>query len=89
MSDMASEQVLALRRELIAQLVVQLGKTGMNNLEIAQELDITPARVSKLMREDAEAFRLDMLVLLAKRVGLKVTIRIHGKDRKDGGRVIK
>lgn len=82
MARKSIDPVIKLREQVCAALVDHLSSTGKNNLEIAEALAITPARVSNLMRGKVDVFRLDMLVSLAQRAGLQIAIAITA-DKKE------
>jgi predicted XRE-type DNA-binding protein len=74
--DPAEADLLRLRSGLMVELGEYLKGTGRPQADIARQLGISQARVSKLIRGRFEEFRLDMLVTLAVRAGLHVEMKV-------------
>jgi len=69
-------QNLKLRSALMIEIAEKLENLGLTQAKIADLLRITQPRVSALLQGKIEDFRLDGLVDMASRLGLKVAIRI-------------
>jgi predicted XRE-type DNA-binding protein len=67
---------LKLRSELLIRISEELRAKGLTQAEAAKVLHITQPRVSALMQGKIEEFRLDSLVDMTHRLGLRVSIRI-------------
>ena len=63
--------VLALRADLMATLRTRIAERGWTQHEAAIKLSIGQSRVSDLVRGKWEKFSLDMLIMLAARIGKK------------------
>ena len=68
--DEAEARVMALRVELMVQLREQLKTKGLTQAQAAKQLGITQPRVSALLKGAWKDFSVDMLLLLAARMGL-------------------
>lgn len=68
--------ILAMRAELMARLRELIGERGWSQTQAAASLGITQSRVSDLVRGKWEKFSLDMLVTLATRAGLQVSLAV-------------
>ena len=70
----------AAEMEMRAQLLIGLGqwleKSGMTQVEAANVLGVTQARVSDLKRGKINRFSMDLLVRLAARAGLKPKMKL-------------
>jgi predicted XRE-type DNA-binding protein len=69
-------QNLKLRSALMIEIAEKLESMDLTQAKIADVLRITQPRVSALLQGKIEDFRLDGLVDMANRLGLKVSIRI-------------
>jgi predicted XRE-type DNA-binding protein len=69
-------QNLKLRSALMIEIAEKLESLCLTQAKIADILVITQPRVSALLQGKIEDFRLDSLVDMANRLGLKVSIRI-------------
>jgi len=67
---------LRLRSELMFELRNYLREQNLSNAETAKLLKLTPSRTSALMRGKFEDFRIDMLVALAIRAGMRVEMKV-------------
>lgn len=67
---------LKLRSELLIRISEELRAKGLTQAGAAKVLHITQPRVSALMQGKIEEFRLDSLVDMTHRLGLRVSIRI-------------
>ena len=67
---------LKLRSELLMRIAEELRAKELNQAEAAKVLRVTQPRVSALMQGKIEEFRLDSLVDMSHRLGLRVSIRI-------------
>ena len=74
--DREEAESLQLRSALMAELKKHLREQNLTNADTARLLRITPARVSALINGKFEEFRIDMLVTLAIRAGLRVEMRV-------------
>jgi predicted XRE-type DNA-binding protein len=66
---------LKARASLMASLTNYIKGSGWTQVEAARQLGITQPRVSDLARMKIEHFRLDLLVEIAARAGLHVTVK--------------
>jgi len=69
-------QNLKLRSALLIEITGKLGGQGLTQAKIADMLCISQPRVSALLQGKIENFRLDTLVDMASRLGLRVSIRV-------------
>ena len=67
---------LRLRSGLLIHINEELDSLGLSQSKIAEMLEITQPRVSALRTGKIENFRLDSLVDIAHRLGLRVSLRI-------------
>lgn len=75
-SDPIRVKNLKLRSELLMRIAEELRAKGLTQAEAAKVLRVTQPRVSALMQGKIEEFRLDTLVDISHRLGLRVSIRI-------------
>ena len=68
--------VLAMRAELMARLRTVIDERGWTQQEAAKRLGIGQSRVSDLVRGKWEKFSLEMLITLATRAGMRVSVKI-------------
>ena len=66
--------LLAMRAELMAQVLKAITEQGWTQIEAEEHLGIGQSRVSYLVRGKRDKFSLDMLVILATRAGRKVKL---------------
>jgi len=69
-------QNLKLRSALLMEITEKLGGQSLTQARIADILCISQPRVSALLQGKIENFRLDTLVDMANRIGLRVSIRV-------------
>jgi predicted XRE-type DNA-binding protein len=74
--DPARVQNLKLRSELLMRVAEELRARGLTQTRAAELLCITQPRVSALLQGKIEQFRLDSLVDIAHRLGLKVAVQV-------------
>jgi predicted XRE-type DNA-binding protein len=67
--------VLKMRADLMAKVRDSIAKNGWTQSEATAVLQISQSRVSDLIRGKRDKFSLDMLVMLATRVGNKVALK--------------
>ncbi len=65
---------LAMRADLMAKLCKLIAERGWTQQEAAERLGVTQSRVSDLVRGRWDKFSLDMLVMLAARVGQRPSL---------------
>ena len=75
-SDPVRVQNLKLRSELLMRVAEELRTRGLTQTRAAELLCITQPRVSALLQGKIEQFRLDSLVDIAHRLGLKVAVQV-------------
>ena len=68
--------VLQMRAELMADLRKLIEDRGLTQSEAAKELGVSQSRISDLVRGKWEKFSLEMLVTLATRAGIRVTLHL-------------
>jgi predicted XRE-type DNA-binding protein len=68
--DEAEAKVLTLRVELMVSIEKHLDAQGWTQAEAAKRMGITQPRVSKIKKRKWDEFSLDMLLMLASRLGL-------------------
>jgi predicted XRE-type DNA-binding protein len=68
--DEAEANVMLIRTDLMIDIRKFIEAKGWTQAEAAKHLGITQPRVSKLMKRKYDEFSLDMLLLLAGRLGL-------------------
>jgi predicted XRE-type DNA-binding protein len=68
--------VLQMRAELMADLRKLIEDRGITQAEAAKELGVSQSRVSDLVRGKWEKFSLEMLVTLATKAGIRVTLHL-------------
>jgi predicted XRE-type DNA-binding protein len=74
--DEAEAQVLTLRVELMVSIEKHLTAQGLTQAEAAKRMGITQPRVSKIKRGKWDEFSLDMLLMLAARLGLRPELKL-------------
>jgi predicted XRE-type DNA-binding protein len=72
----AEARIMALRAEVMIRMEQHLKAQGWTQAEAAKRLGITQPRVSRLIKGQWKDFSLDMLLILAARVGLKPQLRL-------------
>ena len=75
-NDPVRVQNLKLRSELLMRVAEELRARGLTQTRAAELLCITQPRVSALLQGKIEQFRLDSLVDIAHRLGLKVAVQV-------------
>ena len=68
--------VLQMRAELMADLRKLIEDKGLTQSEAAKKLGVSQSRISDLVRGKWEKFSLDMLVTLAIKAGIRVTLHL-------------
>jgi predicted XRE-type DNA-binding protein len=68
--------VLQMRAELMADLRKLIEDKGLTQSEAAKELGVSQSRISDLVRGKWEKFSLEMLVTLATKAGIRVTLHL-------------
>lgn len=74
--DPIKAENLKLRSKLMTAITEKMSQKRLNQTELAEFLQITQPRVSALTQGKIEEFRLDTLVNLAHRLGLRVSLHI-------------
>jgi predicted XRE-type DNA-binding protein len=74
--DPIRRENLKLRSELMTVIIENVKNRGLTQQQAADLLHITQPRVSALLQGKIDEFRLDMLVDIAHRLGLHVSIRV-------------
>ena len=74
--DPIRRENLKLRSELMTVIIENIKNRGLTQQQAADLLHITQPRVSALFQGKIDEFRLDMLVDIAHRLGLHVSIRV-------------
>ena len=74
--DPIRRENLKLRSELMTVIILNIQNRGLTQQQAADLLHITQPRVSALLQGKIDEFRLDMLVDIAHRLGLHVSIRV-------------
>lgn len=74
--DPVKAENMKLRSSLMMAITDRIKTEGLNQTEAAERLRITQPRVSALMKGKIEDFRLDTLVNMAHRLGLRVSMRV-------------
>ena len=69
-------EILQLRAELMGQLRLWIQNNGLTQADAAEQLGITQARVSDLVRGKWKKFSLDMLLPLAAKAGMHVRLEL-------------
>lgn len=67
--------ILQMRADLMAELRKTIQAKKLTQTQTAQQLNISQSRVSDLIRGKWDKFSLEMLITLATRAGLSVTIK--------------
>lgn len=68
--------VLQMRAELMADLRKLIEQKGLTQSEAAEKLGVSQSRISDLVRGKWEKFSLEMLVTLATKAGIKITLHL-------------
>jgi len=74
--DKAQAEIMKLRAEVMIRTANHLQEQGLTQAQIAQQLEITQPRVSRLLKYKVEDFSLDMLLTLATRAGLQPRLQL-------------
>ena len=74
--DPVRQENFKLRSELMITISETIQERGMRQRDVAELLHITQPRVSALLKGKLDEFRLDTLVDLAHRLGLRVSINV-------------
>ena len=74
--DPIRRENLKLRSELMTVIIENVKNRGLTQQQAADLLHVTQPRVSALLQGKIDEFRLDMLVDIAHRLGLHVSIRV-------------
>ena len=74
--DPVKRENYKIRSELMITLAEHIENTYKNQTEAAKALGVTQPRISALKRGAFNEFRLDMLVDMALRAGLRVTVNV-------------
>ena len=74
--DKAEAEVMQLRSDLIIDLMKHLRTKQWTQHDAARHLHISKARVTKLMKGSWHDFTLEMLMTLAYRAGMKLTLTV-------------
>ena len=69
-------EILQIRADLMNRLALWIRDSGMTQIEAAEKLGVTQARVSDLVRGHWKKFSLDMLLTLAAKAGLRFKIEL-------------
>lgn len=72
----AEAKVMLMRAELMLALERHITAQGWTQAEAAKRMGITQPRVSKLKKRKWDEFSLDMLLMLATRVGLHAELKL-------------
>lgn len=67
-------EILQLRAELMAKLRLWINDNGLTQVQAAEQLGVSETKVADLMRGKWKKFSLDMLLVLAAKIGLHVRI---------------
>lgn len=74
--DPVRAENLKLRAELMNAIAVEIERDGLTQTAAAKRLKISQPRVSALLRGKIDEFRVDTLIDLAHRLGLRVSISV-------------
>lgn len=74
--DPIKAENMKLRSVLMSAITKRIEEDELTQTQAAEKLDITQPRVSALLQDKIESFRLDTLVNLAHRLGLHVSLNI-------------
>ena len=74
--DPAVAENLKLRSSLMIELERHIKRQGWTQAEAAKRFGVTQPRISNLMRGKINAFGLDLLVKMATRAGLRVSMKV-------------
>jgi predicted XRE-type DNA-binding protein len=69
-------EILQLRTDLMNRLALWIQDNGLTQAEAAEQLGVTQARVSDLVRGKWKKFSVDMLLTLAGRAGLRFRVEL-------------
>jgi predicted XRE-type DNA-binding protein len=75
-NDPVRVQNLKLRSALLMRISEELRSRGLTQIQAAELLHITQPRVSALLQGKIDQFRLDSLVDIAHRLGLRVSLEV-------------
>lgn len=67
---------LKLRSELLMQIAEELRQQGLTQTQAAQLLQVTQPRICALLQGKIERFRLDSLIDMAHRLGMRVSLEV-------------
>lgn len=67
---------LKLRSELLMQIAEELRHQGLTQTQAAQLLQVTQPRICALLQGKIERFRLDSLIDMAHRLGMRVSLEV-------------
>lgn len=68
--------ILRMRADLMADLRKFVEKKGLTQVEAAKTFGVSQSRVSDLVRGKWEKFSLEMLITLATRAGMRVSVKL-------------
>lgn len=74
--DPVRAENLKLRSHLMLQISESIRERGLTQVQAAKVLEVSQPRVSALLRGHLEEFRLDTLVDMLHRLGLRVSIEV-------------
>lgn len=74
--DPAEAEVMKLRTVVMLRIEQRVKAKGWTQAEAARRLGVTQPRISRLIKGNWEDFSLDMLLTLATRAGLKLSLRL-------------
>lgn len=72
--DPAEAAILKMRADLLNDLRAYIENSGLTPKEVGEQLRLTQARVTDIMRGQWEKFSLELLITLASRAGRKVSL---------------
>jgi len=72
----AEAGVMLMRAELMLTLERHIASKGWTQAEAAKRMGITQPRVSKIKKRKLDEFSLDMLLLLAGRLGIQTELKV-------------
>lgn len=85
--DQAEAKALLLRADLMFEVAEELRRQEKTQKELGDILGIGQSRVSDLMKGKAKLFSLDMLVTLAQRLGMRVSLDVGAAATRRTGTV--